>query len=283
MNNRVFLLIGVFVSIFAIYKISTYESEVEQQEVTAKHIKEAIELAKPVVEKVETYFDDFRNLPISNKEAGLPFPYEIASENIKSITVQGNRISIKFRKHLQKANKFALQADFSKTTPITLEWRCVTGNINPAFFEEVYPECMYTNSDVMTDLMQAVQQKNIEKIAEALDNGANINGELHGDTPLLMAIVRSGNVEIIQYLLDNGADIEQRTSYYSDRTPLMVALTNSNKQVVTLLVESGADVNAVDRDGKSVLQQLKAGRTFIETPYYEKLLIEAGAEEPGQF
>jgi ankyrin repeat protein len=135
----------------------------------------------------------------------------------------------------------------------------------------------------MEDLMQAIHQKDIAKIEVALDNGADINGELNGDTPLLMAIVRGGKVEVIEYLLDNDADIEQGTSYYSERTPLMVALTNSNKEVVTLLVERGADVNATDKNGKTILQQLREGRTYIETPYYEKLLLDAGAEDPSQF
>ncbi|MEJ2142454.1 MAG: ankyrin repeat domain-containing protein [Gammaproteobacteria bacterium] len=283
MNNRVFFFIGILVAIFTIYKISTHEPEVEQQAITVEHVREAINLTRNVTDKVDAYFDDFRNLPISNKEAGLPSPNEITSENVKSVTIYGNRVMVKFKKHLPQGARFDLKADFSKTQPIKLEWRCIVENINKAFFEEVYPECMYTDSDVMEDLMQAIHQKDIAKIEVALDNGADINGELNGDTPLLMAIVRGGKVEVIEYLLDNDADIEQGTSYYSERTPLMVALTNSNKEVVTLLVERGADVNATDKNGKTILQQLREGRTYIETPYYEKLLLDAGAEDPSQF
>ena len=279
MNNRIYLFLGVFLGIFAIYQLSGFEPEVEQREITIEDIREAIDLAKTVTGKAEAYYEDFRNLPISNKEAGLPFPNQITSENVKSVTIQGNWISVKFKKHLQKANKFAIRADFSKTTPIEIEWRCVTGNINPAFFEEVYPECMYTDSDVMADLMQAIHQKNITKIDEALDNGADINGQLHGDTPLLAAIVRSSNrPDIAEHLLDNGADIEQGTSRYSQRTPLMVALTNSNREVVQLLIDKGADVNATDAKGKTVLQHVRHSRDF-----YRKLLIDAGAYDPNQY
>lgn len=279
MNNRFYLLIGVFLGVFVIYQLSTYETEVEQQELTVEHVREAIGLTKTVTSKVEEYFDDFRNLPISNKEAGVPFPHEITSENVKSVTIYGSRVMVKFKRHLPKGARFDLQADFSKTQPIKLEWRCIMENIDKAFFEEVYPECMYTDSDVMDDLMRAIHQKNIDKIGEALDNGADINEQLHGDTPLIAAVVRSSSrPEIIEYLLDNGADIEQGTSYYSHRTPLMVALTNSNREVVQLLVKKGADVNATDAKGKTVLQHVRHSRDF-----YRKLLIEAGAEDPNQY
>ena len=250
MNNRIFLLGGIFISIYITYQVLTTESEVEQQPVTAAHIKEAIDLARPVMSAVDDYFDDSRSLPISNKDVGIPFPNKITSANVKSITVSG-RVIVQFKKHLQQGVRFELRPEFTKTSPIKLEWRCAVGNLDKRMFEQVMPSCMYTDSDVMEDLLKGIRSKNLEMITEAIDNGADVNQQAMYGTPLFHAISR-GKVEIVEVLLENGADIEL-VSAGTDRTPLMYALKNGSSEVVRYLVQRGANVNARNKKGKHVL------------------------------
>ena len=271
MNNRTYVFIGIFVSVFFIYKFAIYEGEVEQQAVTVEHVKEGVKLAKVAITHVENYFEDYRSTPPSNKEVGLPHPSEMTSKNVERVIVRGNEIIVVFKKHLQNGVKFRVRSEFTRSDPVTLEWRCNTGNLDKQFFEEAFPECMYTDSDIKADLLKGIRTSDLELMQEALDDGADVNQVVAYQTPLFFAIEKR-KVELIEFLLDNGADIELPSNKVNGKTPLMHALTNGSIEVVKYLVDRGADVSAQDKKGKSVLKFVRFNDNTMK-----EFLIEAGA------
>ena len=271
MNNRAYVFIGILVSVYIIYKLAIYEGTVEQQAVTIEHVKEGVTLAKVAITHVEDYFDDYRSTPPSNKEVGLPPPSEMTSKNVERVIVRGNEIIVVFKKHIQNGVKFRVRSEFTRSNPVTLEWRCNTGNLNKQFFEEAFPECMYTDSDIKADLLKGIRKSNLELMQEAIDDGVDVNQVVSYQTPLFFAIEKR-KIELIEFLLDNGADIEMPTSKVNGKTPLMHALTNGSTEVVKYLVDRGADVNAQDKKGKSVLKFVRYNDNTMK-----EFLIEAGA------
>lgn len=89
-----------------------------------------------------------------------------------------------------------------------------------------------------------------------LDNGADINCELSGQTPLISAICLSTK-EMVLFLISNGADVNYETSRPSEknaaRTPLESAIVTGNAEMVSLLITYGADVNYKTRNGNTPL------------------------------
>ncbi len=65
----------------------------------------------------------------------------------------------------------------------------------------------------------------------------------------LLNAVRERNKEKVEELITKGADV----NYVLKKTPLQVAVENSDKEMVSLLIAKGANVN-FDQYGKSVLQ-----------------------------
>ena len=90
-----------------------------------------------------------------------------------------------------------------------------------------------------------------------LDNGADINCELSGQTPLISAICLSTK-KMVLFLISNGADVNYETSgNVSDktgaRTPLETAIVTGNAEMVSLLITYGADVNHKCKNGNTPL------------------------------
>lgn len=90
-----------------------------------------------------------------------------------------------------------------------------------------------------------------------LDNGADINCELSGQTPLISAIC-SSTKEMVLFLISNGADVNYETSgNVSDktgaRTSLETAIETGNTEIVSLLITYGADVNHKCKNGNTPL------------------------------
>ena len=101
------------------------------------------------------------------------------------------------------------------------------------------------DSNGVTALIYAINNKNISLINLLLQKGANIeNTDSTGDTPLIVAIniMIDTDFEIIIILLEHGADIENRDLY--GNTPLIVACLNKNIDLVKLLISRGSDINS---------------------------------------
>ena len=108
------------------------------------------------------------------------------------------------------------------------------------------------------NLANAVYEKNIDKINELLDGGADINAtpEDYPSSVIFIACSYTGYEEIVSLLISRGADVNFKGK--DGRTPLMWAAGNS-LQTAQLLIDSGADVKAKGDDGMNAFIQATFG------------------------
>ncbi|MBI4648197.1 MAG: ankyrin repeat domain-containing protein [Bacteroidia bacterium] len=118
-----------------------------------------------------------------------------------------------------------------------------------------------------TALTIAVYHNHIDILKMLVEYGANVDGQdRHGNTPLIIAAI-NGFYEISKYLLEQGAYIDYQDFY--GQTPLMQACVdpeNRNKlMLVELLVSSGASINEKDKAGRTALDyaQNKEVKDFL--------------------
>ena len=101
-----------------------------------------------------------------------------------------------------------------------------------------------------TPLFDAVIDNHFECAAILLANGAKVNvNDFDGETPLSCAVSHEDS-ESVHLLLNHGANVHSLDN--EDQTPLFSAARSSQSNMDLLLV-NGADINAVDRDGNTVL------------------------------
>jgi ankyrin repeat protein len=103
-----------------------------------------------------------------------------------------------------------------------------------------------------TPLMAAVLAGEAATAEMLITRGANIMARNKGGLTPLHAAAYSGGTDIALLLLLNGANIEDNANV-SGASPLAVAAEEGSLGVAELLVDKGADMNALDRDGWSVL------------------------------
>lgn len=96
-----------------------------------------------------------------------------------------------------------------------------------------------------TQLHQAIQEQNKEKVIELLDLGARtVVYNSKGYTPLAAAIM-SGNLEIAEILLQKGANVKAGGPI---NNVLYVAFKTKNYEVVQLLVKYGTELNETQQN-----------------------------------
>ncbi|XP_063609173.1 poly [ADP-ribose] polymerase tankyrase-2-like [Penaeus indicus] len=100
-------------------------------------------------------------------------------------------------------------------------------------------------------LSRAVTRKNIEKVRELLENGANPNIST-GHVPVLLRAARDGALYVVQALLRAGADVDARSE--QGNSALHEAARVGHNEVVICLVYSNAHVDAINRNGVTPLQ-----------------------------
>ncbi len=158
-------------------------------------------------------------------------------------------------------------------------------------------------NDKVTQLFEAIHQKNIKRAAELISAGADPNGldpvtgvsamkyaTMKGD-PAMIAALSTRDLEsrepealqsaclaaqptLVARLLENGADPNSRSNdgdpSVQGRTPLMFACGAMPKdstgllQVIKLLIAADADINAVDIRGRTALIHLVQGAKVRE-------------------
>ncbi|KAK2763107.1 hypothetical protein FQN54_009741 [Arachnomyces sp. PD_36] len=100
----------------------------------------------------------------------------------------------------------------------------------------------------------------LDMVETFLDQGAKLEAEYCGDTPLLSAI-RSENLRMFELLLGRGAKIHARDS--SGNTPLHVAVfcetffPTGPDYMAKVLLDAGADIRATNNAGQNVLHVLE--------------------------
>ncbi len=103
---------------------------------------------------------------------------------------------------------------------------------------------------VNNDLWEAAKDGNVEKIRDALDNGADINCKLEKEntfrsTPLIVASSH-GHVFAAEYLILRGSDTKMTND--NGGGPIHMASANDRVNVMSLLLEYGVDINQANME-----------------------------------
>jgi len=122
-----------------------------------------------------------------------------------------------------------------------------------------------------TDLLDAAENGDLNKIKTLIQGGANI--EVKGDnefTPLIYAAY-NGYLDIVKYLVEKGANLEAKGDH--GETPLIWASHKDNSDVVKYLIEKGANIEVIDDYGFTSLLWATDSATLVTV----KSLVEQGA------
>ena len=117
-----------------------------------------------------------------------------------------------------------------------------------------------------------IEQGNLSKVQQLLDEGLDINQDIHGDgTPLIIA-VRSGNKALVEYLVANGANVNSEST--RDGTALTEAAANNNVELLNYLYQQGAVIDAITEYDETALITASRAGNFQAVKY----LVEKGAD-----
>lgn len=146
----------------------------------------------------------------------------------------------------------------------------------------------------MSCIFDALTTGNLELVKILVNNGADINHKVQGEsllsfalshgfeyvkffrdlglsvtdidnegkTPLGRAIDYNRSTEIIKFLIDNGADVNRKESYENlddgdnEMTPLIASIRNGDYNIANYLIEKGADISILDSYGKCAYDYL---------------------------
>lgn len=100
-------------------------------------------------------------------------------------------------------------------------------------------------------LFDAAETGNFEKVAEALQQGADANRKNWSGQTLLHEATENGHTQIVDALLRYGAS--PSAVGVEGRTPLHVACFKGHFQIASALINSGVDINAQDKNGDTAL------------------------------
>jgi len=93
---------------------------------------------------------------------------------------------------------------------------------------------------VQLKLVAAAKEGDLDKIREALREGANPDGSIYHHLPPLHMAASSGKADAVRLLLDNGAEVNRVIDM--ENTPLVSAVVSGHTDVVRVLLERGVDV-----------------------------------------
>ena len=132
------------------------------------------------------------------------------------------------------------------------------------------------------ELSQFVEQDNVEYIKIILNNGADVNADIGGQTPVQAAAAR-GDSKVLKFLIDSGGKVNVRDEH--GIVPLYEAIIGNKLAFapigtpgpritnIQVLINAGADVNAVCH-GETLLEfAIRLGNKKVI-----KMLKDAGAK-----
>lgn len=109
-----------------------------------------------------------------------------------------------------------------------------------------------------TSLMGPAAAGDTQRVKELIAQGAPVNGQERGITPLAVAAI-GGHLATVAALLHGGADVNAKLD--QGNTALLVATRKGSVEIVRLLVASGADVRARNDNGETA-HSLPHGRAM---------------------
>tara|TARA_Y100001970_G_scaffold268653_1_gene360190 strand:- start:1499 stop:2251 length:753 start_codon:yes stop_codon:yes gene_type:complete len=122
-------------------------------------------------------------------------------------------------------------------------------------------------------LFSAARNGDLDKVKNALSNGADVNAKNSNGTTALIRASAYGRKEIVSYLLEQ-PDIDMNaTDTPVGWTALLYGILNNRPDIVEILLKKGVDVNVKDSEGYTALITASdMGRTDIV-----EMLLENGA------
>lgn len=118
-------------------------------------------------------------------------------------------------------------------------------------------------------IWSAALENDVGRLRKLLSSTSPDATDTAGYTALHYA-ARAGHLEICRLLLSHGASVDCRTRA-GQATPLHRAATAGRLEVCQLLLDKGADFQAMDADGKTVLDRAKESRQDAVVTLLSKL------------
>lgn len=219
--------------------------------VKAALLSEAFNLTSQVKLRVSDYYVKHGVMPHDNKEAELPPPKSIYGTSVKRVAVnRGGVLIVDFEDKIG-----AESMTFTPTaSPVSglLSWNCTSDSIDPAVLAKLKPGCSYLPLTLESRLMKAIANKDLSLVDVLLEEGAQFDAIVNGNTPLMLA-AKIGYLPIVERILTSGAHVDNAALSSERRTPLMVAITSNKSQVVALLLSHGASISRKDYRGLTAM------------------------------
>ena len=101
-------------------------------------------------------------------------------------------------------------------------------------------------------LLKAMEEENVQKIIQAVINGADVNLQANGTTPLIAALSaeKPATIDEVALLLSYGADVK-----LPNRNGSMPLHWAANAQIAEILLLNGAPVNHQNNQGDTALHR----------------------------
>lgn len=125
------------------------------------------------------------------------------------------------------------------------------------------------------ELIEAVLNKNRERVRAALKNGADPSLRIGESVPVLFLAAGTGNLGTVRELVEQGADIHAKDFRKSTLLTHIVPFARSPQHltIIKYLVDAGSDLDLIDGRGQSPLKEALLYRNDAAA----KLFIESGA------
>ena len=215
--------------------------------IQAALLSEGFSLSESVKLRVSDHYFRHSVMPHDNASAELPPAKSIYGTSVKRISVnRSGLVMVDFDEEIGRQS-MVFTPSVNPASGI-IEWRCTSDSIDQKVLEVLKPNCNYTTATNEGQLIKALANNNIQRVAELLEAGANPDAVVNGNTPLMLA-AKMGDIDAVKLLVDKGASIDNNALNSERRTPLMVAINSDNADVVGLLLAKGASVTRRDYKG----------------------------------
>ena len=132
-------------------------------------------------------------------------------------------------------------------------------------------------SDDVSNLHQAANKGNLQKVKMYLNKGVDVNAKDCCDQHVLANAFWSGNKELVEYLVNQGADIN-RANGHGKWAWVSQNIREGDIQTVRTVLDLGYNVNHQDTWGNTLLKYAKQ----YKQKEIEDLLLEYGAREESE-